>query len=165
MRKIIPLLAVLAALASCQSTTPPPPSATASPVAATTSSPVTTHAFLGAHGFDLAGMDPTAKACDSFYQYSVGNWRATHALPAQYSRFGRFEELAERNRDTLRTILEEDAAMTNAPAGSNAQKLGDFYGACMNETAVEAAGSTPIQPIDFLVACRDHDNRDRTGLA
>jgi putative endopeptidase len=145
MRKTLLAFAALAILASCQSAITPPASANASP-AATTPTPVTTNAFIGAHGFDVTGMDTTANACDSFYQYSVGKWRKTHPLPAQYSRFGRFEELAERNRETLHKILEEDTAMTNAPAGSNAQKLGDFYAACMNETAIEAAGTTPIQP-------------------
>src|SRR5207244_4433426 len=78
--------------------------------------------------------------------FAVGKWRETHPLPAQYSRFGRFEELAERNRETLHTILEEDARVAaTAPRGSAEQKVGDFYAACMNETAIEAAGMTPIQ--------------------
>jgi putative endopeptidase len=94
-------------------------------------------ALFGPHGFDLAGMDTTVNACDDFYRYAVGTWRDTHPLPAQYSRFGRFEELAERNRDVLHTILEEDAAAAPAaPRGSAQQKIGDFYAACMNETAI-----------------------------
>ncbi|HEV7487191.1 MAG TPA: M13 family metallopeptidase [Thermoanaerobaculia bacterium] len=103
-------------------------------------------AFLAPHGFDLSAMDTSVKACDDFYRFAVGKWRETHPLPAQYSRYGRFEELAERNREVLHKILEEDAAMTNAAPGSAEQKVGDFYAACMNEPAVEAAGITPIQP-------------------
>jgi putative endopeptidase len=103
-------------------------------------------AFLAPHGFDLSAMDTSVKACDDFYRFAVGKWRDTHPLPAQYSRYGRFEELAERNREVLHKILEEDAAMTNAAPGSAEQKVGDFYAACMNEPAIEAAGVTPIQP-------------------
>jgi len=103
-------------------------------------------AFFGPHGFDLTAMDTSVKACDDFYRFAVGKWRETHPLPAQYSRYGRFEELAERNREVLHKILEEDAAMTNAAPGSAEQKVGDFYASCMNETAVEAAGVSPIQP-------------------
>jgi putative endopeptidase len=103
-------------------------------------------AYLAPHGFDLSAMDTNVKACDDFYRFAVGKWRDTHPLPAQYSRYGRFEELAERNREVLHKILEEDAAMTNAAPGSAEQKVGDFYAACMNEPAVEAAGITPIQP-------------------
>jgi len=113
-------------------------------------------AFFAPHGFDLAAMDPSVKACDDFYRFAVGKWRETHPLPAQYSRYGRFEELAERNREVLHTILEEDAAKTNAAPGSAEQKVGDFYAACMNETAVEAAGITPIQPeLDRINAISD----------
>ncbi|HEV7428751.1 MAG TPA: M13 family metallopeptidase [Thermoanaerobaculia bacterium] len=113
-------------------------------------------AFFAPHGFDLAAMDTSVKACDDFYRFAVGKWRETHPLPAQYSRYGRFEELAERNREVLRKILEEDAAMTNAAPGSPEQKVGDFYAACMNEPAVEAAGITPIQPeLDRINAISD----------
>jgi len=103
-------------------------------------------AFFAPHGFDLSAMDTSVKACDDFYRFAVGKWRDTHPLPAQYSRYGRFEELAERNREVLHKILEEDAAMTNAAPGSAERKVGDFYAACMNEPAIEAAGVTPIQP-------------------
>ncbi len=151
MRRAGPFLAVAAAvlIGSCSTTTKPTSTTTetptASPAAATTSAPMTRHAFIGAHGFDVGGMDTAVKACDNFYSYAVGKWRASHPLPPQYSRFGRFEELAERNRETLHKILEADAAQ-NAAAGSNPQKLGDFYSACMDETAIEGAGTTPIQP-------------------
>jgi len=101
-------------------------------------------------------MDTSVKACDDFYRFAVGKWRDTHPLPAQYSRYGRFEELAERNREVLHKILEEDAAMTNAAPGSAERKVGDFYAACMNEPAIEAAGVTPIQPeLDRINAIND----------
>jgi putative endopeptidase len=103
-------------------------------------------AFFAPHGFDLTSMDPSVKACDDFYRFAVGKWREMHPLPAQYSRYGRFEELSERNRDVLHQIVDQDAAMSNAAPGSAEQKVGDFYAACMNETAIEAAGVTPIQP-------------------
>jgi len=136
-RPFIAAVIVLTAFAiSCGS------SHTASTAAATAPAP----AFFAPHGFDLSAMDTSVKACDDFYRFAVGKWRDTHPLPAQYSRYGRFEELAERNREVLHKILEEDSAMTNAAPGSAEQKVGDFYAACMNEPAIEAAGVTPIQP-------------------
>src|SRR5947209_12389768 len=88
---------------------------------ATTTTPVAPKAYFAPHGFDLSAMDTTANACDDFYRFAVGKWRETHPLPAAYSRYGRFEELADRNRDVLHKILEEDAA---SPKGAAEQKLG-----------------------------------------
>jgi len=115
--------------------------------------------MFGEHGFDMSGLDRTVNACDNFYQFAVGNWRAQNPLPAAYSRFGRFEQVAERNRETLHAILEEASKKTNPP-GSSAQKIGDFYAACMNEPAIEAAGFTPVA--DELV--RIEAINDRTAL-
>src|SRR3954464_11447230 len=138
-RLFIAAVIVLTALAiSCGSSHPTGSSATAAAAPAP--------AFFAPHGFDVSAMDTSVKACDDFYRFAVGKWRGAHPLPAQYSRYGRFEEVAERNREVLHKILEEDAAITNAAPGSAEQKVGDFYASCMNEPAIEAAGVSPIQP-------------------
>jgi len=122
-------------LAACATTQPPQPR----------SQPAAQTPLFGEHGFDITGIDRTVEPCDDFYRFATGKWREAHPLPPQYARFGRFEELAERNRQTLRDILEEDAKAHGAP-GSTEQKIGDFWNSCMNETAIEAEGLTPIAP-------------------
>ena len=146
-------IAVITILTLACATTPASAPATPSTNAvATTAKPL-----FGEHGFETVSMDTTARACDDFYRYAVGKWRETHPLPSTYSRFGRFEELAERNRDVLHRILERDAAAAaTAAPGSAEQKLGDYYAACMNEPAVEAQGYTAIQPeLDAINAIHD----------
>ena len=102
--------------------------------------------FLGQHGFDMKNIDRSVGACEDFYRYATGGWQTANPLPAIYSRYGRFEEVAERNRQTLKAILEASAKEASPEPGSSTQKIGDFWSACMNETAVETAGVSPIKP-------------------
>ncbi|HEV7590477.1 MAG TPA: M13 family metallopeptidase N-terminal domain-containing protein, partial [Longimicrobium sp.] len=78
--------------------------------------------LLGQNGFDLAQVDRSVAPCDDFYEYAVGGWRKANPLPAIYSRYGRFEEVADRNRETLKKILESSSSATNEP-GSSGQKV------------------------------------------
>ncbi len=95
--------------------------------------------------FKPQNMDPTCKPCDDFYKFAVGGWTASHPIPAAYPRWTNFQALAERNRDLMREILEA-AGAAKAPAGSDEQKIGDYYAACMDEAGIEKAGATPLQP-------------------
>ena len=97
-------------------------------------------------GFDRARMDETTSACTDFYQYANGNWIKTTEIPAAYPTWGSFIILNESNRKTLHDILEESAKNTKAKAGSNDQKVGDFYATCMDETKREAEGAKPLTP-------------------
>ena len=95
-------------------------------------------------GVDLTILDKTCKPCEDFYHYASGDWLAKNPVPAAYPSWGRFNELAERNRELLRQILEGAAANTMASPGSNEQKIGDFYASCMDEKQTNAAGAKPL---------------------
>jgi putative endopeptidase len=131
MKRCTPLLVLV--FAACATSTPPAPPPPPPP------------AFLGPHGFDLTQVDRTVSPCEDFYDYATGGWRKAHPLPSTYSRFGRFEEVAERNRETLRSVLEQSAKDSTAARGSASQKLGDFWNSCMNEAGIEAQGVAPIR--------------------
>ena len=90
-----------------------------------------------------AGFDTSVRACDDFYQHSVGTWLKENPVPPAFDSWGSFNVLAEDNRAKLRRILEE-AAMQDAPAGSSAQRLGDFWTTCINEKAIEQQGLEPL---------------------
>jgi endothelin-converting enzyme/putative endopeptidase len=66
-------------------------------------------------------------------------------IPPEQSRWGRFDQLQERNREILREILEEDAK-PSPQRDAVAQKIGDFYAACMDEKAIDARGLAPLEP-------------------
>ncbi len=94
-------------------------------------------------GIDLSNLDRTCKPCQDFYQFANGGWIKKHPIPAAYPAWGNFSVLAERNRAVLHSIL-ENAAKAHARAGSNEQKIGDFYASCMNVAAIDAAGTKPV---------------------
>ena len=90
----------------------------------------------GSHGVDVTIFDKTCKPCEDFYHYASGDWLTKNPVPAAYPSWGRFNELAERNRDLLRQILESAAANVKATPGSNEQKIGDFYASCIDRKSV-----------------------------
>jgi putative endopeptidase len=113
----------------------------------------------GSSGFDLGQLDTTANPCVDFYQYACGGWRAKNPLPADKSRYGRYDEMAERNREKLRTILEE---VSKPGAAKNAveKQVGDYYAGCMNEDLANKKGAQPLQPYLQRIA----GIKDRKGL-
>ena len=102
--------------------------------------------FAQNRAFDLSLMDTSVEACDDFYQYANGNWLKQTEIPAAFSSWGSFNILAEKNRNTLHTILEEAARNSSAKRGTNEQKIGDFYASCMDEAKIEAEGAKPLLP-------------------
>ncbi|MHB8503517.1 MAG: M13 family metallopeptidase, partial [Candidatus Acidiferrales bacterium] len=97
----------------------------------------------GYWGFDTANLDKTCKPCDDFYQFAMGGWMKSHPIPLAYSTWGSFSQLLDKNQQNLRQILEA-AGKQQAATGSNEQKIGDFYASCMDTTAIDAAGTKPI---------------------
>ncbi len=98
-----------------------------------------------APGFDPGALDRTADPCVNFYQYACGGWMAANPLPADQSRYGRFDALQERNRTLLKGVLEA-AAAKQAGRTSLEQKIGDYYAACMDEKTIEAKGLAALRP-------------------
>ena len=94
---------------------------------------------------DPANMDLSVKPCDDFYSYANGTWLKRNPIPPEFSRWGSFQMLAEKNTLVLRGILDEAARNTGAVKGSNGQKIGDFYFTGMDTTTIEALGAKPIE--------------------
>jgi predicted metalloendopeptidase len=113
-------------------------------------------AASSSRGLDPLDMDPGAPPCGDFYRYADGGWLKRNPIPADYPSWGAFNELDERNRETLHQTLEKLAAGPPAAPGSEERKLGDFYASCMDEAAIEAAGISPLQgELDRIASIRD----------
>ena len=96
-----------------------------------------------ASGVDLQAIDKSADPCQNFYLYACGNWMKSNPIPAEYSRWGRFDELGERNEKILKEILEDSAQhQDRSPLD---QKIGAFYSSCMSDGAIDKAGDEPLK--------------------
>jgi putative endopeptidase len=94
--------------------------------------------------FDLSAIDKTADPCVDFYAFACGNWRKANPIPGDQSRWGRFNELAERNRYLLYVDLK---AAADHPTSPLQRKYGDFFAACMNTDIAEQLGDKPLLPV------------------
>ncbi|HET9182234.1 MAG TPA: M13 family metallopeptidase [Candidatus Angelobacter sp.] len=107
--------------------------------------------------FDLSAMDKSVSPCQDFYEYACGNWRKNNPIPPDEARWGRFNELADYNRQILHQILQKDSA-NNPKRNPVQQKIGDMYESCMDVKAVNAKGSKPIKPeLDRVAAITNKD--------
>src|SRR5580658_9637430 len=102
-----------------------------------------------------ASLDRSVDPCVNFYKLSCGGWMTANPLPSDQARYGTFDQLQDRNRMVLRTMLE--AASVDKPGRSSIdQKIGDFYFACMDEKTIDARGTAPLKPdLDRIAALKN----------
>jgi putative endopeptidase len=96
---------------------------------------------------DPANMDTTVKPGDDFFQYANGAWLKKNPIPDDKTRWGSFDQLADNNYKALKELLETAANNKSAAAGSNDQKVGDFYRSGMDSAAIDKAGITPLKDL------------------
>jgi len=98
------------------------------------------------HGINPANLDKSCAPCKDFNQFANGGWMAKNPIPAAYPAWGVDNEVNERNREILHQILENAAKDTASPHGSIDQKIGDYYGTCMDTAKIDSQGLKPLQP-------------------
>jgi predicted metalloendopeptidase len=103
-------------------------------------------------GIDLAGMDRAVAPGDDFFAYANGAWIKQAQIPADRSAYGVSAMLAELTARRTKDLITQ-AAASQAPAGSDARKIGDYYASFMDEEAIEAKGLAPLKPgLDAVAA-------------
>ncbi len=95
--------------------------------------------------FDPNDMDTSANPGDDFYQYAVGGWLKNNPIPAEFTQWGSFDQLADMNSSELKELLETAAADKTAAPNSIIRKIGDFYTSSMDETKIESEGLKPLE--------------------
>jgi len=95
---------------------------------------------------DPKNIDTSVKPQDDFYLYANGGWLKRNPVPPEYSRWGSFSELEEKNNEALHKIAEK-AANTHADANAapEVQKVGDYYASGMDEKTIDASRTKPLE--------------------
>jgi putative endopeptidase len=107
------------------------------------------------HGIVVANMDPSVKPGEDFYEYANGAWIKRTEIPPDRGRVGAFNSLDDLSSKRTAGLIDE-AAKSNAPAGTSAAKIAALYNSYMDEAAIEAKGVAPLRPhLDAIAAIRD----------
>ncbi len=162
--RLAALVAVAAACSGPRSspTTPSPSPASAPPAAAPAGSGAapaaadTPHVVwspqmsLAESGIVPAWIDTAVDPCTDFYAFACGGFLKTAVIPPDRSSWGAIELVVKDSEDVLHQVLD---AAARAPSGDpTLDKIGAYYAACMDEAAIEHAGTAPIQPLLDAIA-------------
>jgi len=91
---------------------------------------------------DVTSLDRTVDPCVDFYKFTCGGWQKNNPIPADQASWSVYAKLGNENQQFLWGILEDDAKAQNRTAVQ--QKVGDYFAACMNTTAIDALGDKPL---------------------
>src|SRR5580700_3495739 len=95
--------------------------------------------------FDISQVDKTLDPCQDFYQYACSKWNAANPIPPDQAAWGTGSGLQYWNENIVRQALEKASTQTSERSDFE-QKIGDYWQACSDEPALEAAGSRDLKP-------------------
>jgi len=152
-RNLVPLgltIAIAASLAACgKNETAPAATADAKP--AFDQSQIKTPLI----SLNSADLDPAISACTDLNGFVNSKWLKANPVPGDQTTWGSFEILRERSLEVQHALVQQ-AAASQAKAGSVEAKIGDIWKTGNDEAKIEAAGLAPLQPqLDKITALND----------
>ena len=96
-------------------------------------------------GIDLGNLDPQVRPQDDFYRYVNGSWLAATEIPADKPEVSVFSKLDDAEQEALHALVEDAArAAATSSADVTRGKIGDLFGAFMDEAELERQGLRPL---------------------
>ena len=112
---------------------------------------------FGTWGFDMAGRDTSVNPGDDFYRYANGLFVDALEIPADRTRYGAFDMLAELSENRMRALVEDISQETGLDPASDEAKIAALYDGFMDVDRIEQLDDQPIQPMLAAVrATSDH---------
>jgi putative endopeptidase len=100
----------------------------------------------GKKNIAITGIDSTLRPGNDFFKYVNGKWYDSVSIPASQAGVGAYMFMNFPQRMRLQGILDSLSQSKN-PAGSIAQKVGDFYASGMDTVTINKRGYAPIKPL------------------
>ncbi|WP_459974614.1 M13 family metallopeptidase [Nocardioides pyridinolyticus] len=94
-------------------------------------------------------MNPEIRPQDDLFGHVNGRWLDETEIPSDRSSWGPFVQLADAAEEHVHQIIEDLASRVAAgeDVDDDARKIGDLFASFMDEDAVNARGTRPIQPL------------------
>src|SRR5689334_9322360 len=124
------------------------------PAASQAEKPPVASSEIKLNHFDPALVDKSKDPCNDFYSFVCSKWQAENPIPPDQSVWSTSSNLALWNQAVLRETMEA-AAKGGADRDAVHQKIGDYYGSCMDDKTVNSKAAAPIKPaLDAIAAMK-----------
>ena len=93
---------------------------------------------------NLDWLDTHSAPNKDFYQFANGSWKLNNPIPKEYSSWGSFSLLQQKNLEAIHGMLEKLSEKSELKSGTVEQKIADFYFSGMNVSFINSQGIQPL---------------------
>lgn len=91
-------------------------------------------------------IDSTVRPGNDFFMFANGKWFKENPIPASEQSNGLWQMIQDTINNQVLSICKTSASITDAPKGSDKQKIGDFYYSGMDSVALNKKGIEDAKP-------------------